>query len=57
VGLEGWRTAIDRAAQPGFQPGTFGGARAYVMPSTSGLNAHARLSDLVAHMRAATEGR
>ena len=57
VGLEGWRIAVDRHAQPGFQPSTFGGARAYVMPSTSGLNAHAQLPDLVAHMRAATEGR
>ena len=55
VGLEGWRAAIDRAAQPGVQPSTFGGATAYVMPSTSGLNAHARLPDLVAHMRAAIE--
>ena len=57
VGLEGWRTAIDRQAQPGFQASTFGGARAYVMPSTSGLNAHSRMADLVGHMRAATEGR
>ena len=32
------------------------GARAYVMPSTSGLNAHARLADLVGHMRAALVG-
>jgi len=53
VGLEGWRTAIDRHAQPGLQSSDFGGAPAYVMPSTSGLNAHARLSDLVAHLRAA----
>lgn len=57
VGLEGWRAAVDRRARPGFQPSTFGGSRAYVMPSTSGLNAHAKLPDLVAHMRAATEGR
>lgn len=57
VGLEGWRVAIDRHAQPGVQPSTFGGALAYVMPSTSGLNAHAQLPDLVAHMRAATGGR
>jgi TDG/mug DNA glycosylase family protein len=57
VGLEGWRVAVDRKAVPGLQPSTFGGARAYVMPSTSGLNAHARLADLVAHIRAATEGR
>jgi TDG/mug DNA glycosylase family protein len=54
VGLEGWRAAVDRTAQPGWQASTFGGATAYVMPSTSGLNAHARLADLVAHMRAAT---
>jgi TDG/mug DNA glycosylase family protein len=56
VGLEGWRAAVDRRAPPGLQPSPFGGARAYVMPSTSGLNAHARRADLVAHMRAA-EGR
>lgn len=36
VGLEGWRTAVDRKAKPGWQPNTFGGAPAYVMPSTSG---------------------
>ena len=53
VGLEGWRAAVDRTAQPGLQPSAFGGAMAYVMPSTSGLNAHARMADLVAHMRAA----
>jgi TDG/mug DNA glycosylase family protein len=53
VGLEGWRAAIDRHAQPGFQPSPFGGVRAYVMPSTSGLNAHAQLPDLVGHIRAA----
>ena len=53
VGLEGWRAAVDRHAQPGLQPAPFAGARAYVMPSTSGLNAHARLADLVDHMRAA----
>jgi len=52
VGLEGWRTAIDRHAAPGFQSSTFGGAHAYVMPSTSGLNAHAQLPDLVEHIRA-----
>jgi TDG/mug DNA glycosylase family protein len=53
VGLEGWRAAVDRGARPGRQPVPFGGAPAYVMPSTSGLNAHARLDDLVAHLRAA----
>jgi TDG/mug DNA glycosylase family protein len=52
VGLEGWRAAIDRHATAGWAA-DFGGRPAYVMPSTSGLNAHARLADLVDHMRAA----
>jgi len=56
VGLEGWRAAVDRHARPGWQPSEFGGAKPYVMPSTSGLNAHARLSDLVDHIRAAVGG-
>ncbi len=50
VGLAGYRAAVDKAAVPGWQPEPFGGAQAYVMPSTSGLNAHARLADLTAHM-------
>ena len=53
VGLEGWRAAVDRRAVAGPQPDGFGGRPAYVMPSTSGLNAHSRLDDLVAHLRAA----
>jgi TDG/mug DNA glycosylase family protein len=53
VGLAGWRAAIDPRAQPGVQPATFGGRPAYVMPSTSGLNARTRFDDLVAHLRAA----
>ena len=53
VGLEGWRAALDRRARPGVQGGGFGGSPAYVMPSTSGLNAHVRLADLVAHLHAA----
>jgi TDG/mug DNA glycosylase family protein len=53
VGLAGWRAAVDRRAVPGLQPGRFGGVPAYVMPSTSGLNASSRPADLVAHMRAA----
>jgi TDG/mug DNA glycosylase family protein len=51
VGLEGWRAAIDRQAKAGEQPNGFGGRPAYVLPSTSGLNAHSRLDDLVAHLR------
>lgn len=54
VGLEGWRAAIDRRAVAGVQPAPFGGRPAYVLPSTSGLNAHSRMDDLVAHFRAAS---
>jgi len=53
VGLGGWRTAVDRRAVAGVQPGGFGGRPAYVMPHTSSLNAHSQLSDLVRHLRAA----
>ena len=53
VGLEGWRAAVARGAQPGLQPERFGGVPAYVMPSTSGLNARTTMADLVAHMEAA----
>lgn len=49
VGLEGWRAARDRKAVAGVQPEAFGGRPAYVLPSTSGLNAHSRFDDLVAH--------
>ncbi len=50
VGLAGWRTARDRRAVAGWQSGRLGGARLYLMPSTSGLNASSRLEDLVAHL-------
>jgi hypothetical protein len=53
VGLDGWRAAIDRRAVPGWQDGGFAGVPAYVMPSTSGLNARTSLDELVAHLRAA----
>lgn len=53
VGLAGWRAAIDPKAGPGRQPGAFGGRPAYVMPSTSGLNARTSLDCLVDHLRAA----
>ena len=52
VGLEGWRSAIDRDATPGLQERGFGGALAYVMPSTSGANGHASLESLTAHLSA-----
>jgi double-stranded uracil-DNA glycosylase len=53
VGLEGWRAAIDRSARPGRQAAPFGGVPAYVMPSTSGLNARVGMDELVGHMQAA----
>jgi TDG/mug DNA glycosylase family protein len=53
VGLAGWRAAVDRKAVAGVQPEPLGGRPVYVMPSTSGLNAHSRLDDLADHLRAA----
>ncbi len=53
VGLDGWRSAVDRRAEPGLQPTPFGGRPTYVMPSTSGLNAHSSRADLVRHLTAA----
>lgn len=53
VGLAGWRAAVDRRATPGPVAGGFAGVPAYVMPSTSGLNARTSLDDLAAHLRAA----
>ncbi len=52
VGLTGWRAAVDRAASAGVQPAPFGGRPAYVMPNTSGVNAHSSLDDFVEHLRA-----
>ncbi len=52
VGLTGWRAAVDRAAVAGRQPEPFGGRPVYVMPNTSGVNAHASLADLVGHLDA-----
>jgi TDG/mug DNA glycosylase family protein len=53
VGMSGWRAAADRAAAPGVQARRLAGVPVYLMPSTSGANAHARPGDLVAHLRAA----
>jgi TDG/mug DNA glycosylase family protein len=53
VGLAGWRAAVDRRAVAGPQERTLGGRPAYVMPSTSGLNAATPLAVLVDHLRAA----
>lgn len=53
VGLAGWRAAVDRSARAGVQTETIGGRPVYLMPSTSGLNAHATPDDLADHLRAA----
>lgn len=53
VGLAGWRAAVDRTAGAGLQPQPFAGVPAYVMPSTSGLNARTSAAGLAAHMVAA----
>ena len=55
VGLAGWRAAVDPGARPGPQPGGIAGRPVYVMPSTSGANAHARPEELAGHLRAAGE--
>lgn len=55
VGLAGWRAAVDRHAVAGEQPDGFAGVPAYVMPSTSGLNAHSRPADLAEHLRRAAD--
>jgi double-stranded uracil-DNA glycosylase len=53
VGLAGWRAAVNRRAAPGEQPDGLGGRPAYVMPSTSGLNARIPVDELADHLRAA----
>jgi double-stranded uracil-DNA glycosylase len=53
VGLAGWRAAVDRRAVAGLQERLVGGRPAYVMPSTSGLNAATPLAVLVDHVLAA----
>lgn len=53
VGLAGWRAAVDRSAVAGVQPETLDGTPVYVMPNTSGLNAHSQVPDLAEHLRAA----
>lgn len=56
VGLSGWRAAVDRKATAGWQDRPLGDSPVYVMPSTSGLNAHAQLPDLTEHLRSAILG-
>jgi TDG/mug DNA glycosylase family protein len=56
VGLGGYRDAVDRKAQSGWQLQPFGGRPAYVMPNTSGLNARVPPAELAAHLRTAAAG-
>jgi len=53
VGLSGWRTVVDPKAVAGLQDEPIGGRPAYLMPSTSGLNARSSLGELTEHLRAA----
>jgi len=53
VGLSGWRSVVDTKAVAGLQADRIGGRPAYVMPSTSGLNANTSLAQLTDHLRAA----
>lgn len=53
VGLTGWRAAVDKKAVAGTQQRTLGGRPVYLMPSTSGVNAHASLTTLTDHLAAA----
>lgn len=53
VGLSGWRAVVDAKAAAGPQPAGIGGRPAYVMPSTSGLNARTSLGELTDHLAAA----
>jgi double-stranded uracil-DNA glycosylase len=55
VGLSGWRTAVNPKAVAGLQPELIGGRPAYVMPSTSGLNARTTPAELAGHLEAAWE--
>lgn len=56
VGLGGWRTGVDRRAESGWQPDSFGGAPVYLMPSTSGLNTHESVDSLTKHLEKAQAG-
>jgi TDG/mug DNA glycosylase family protein len=52
LGITGFRAAIDPRAGLGWQEPDFAGAPVYLMPNPSGLNAHAKPADFVAHFAA-----
>ena len=53
VGLGGWRNIVDAKAKAGVQASQVGCRPVYLMPHTSGLNAHCRLEDLARHFACA----
>lgn len=53
VGVTGYRLAVDPLAGLGWQKAGFAGVLTYVMPNTSGLNAHTKPAGFTAHLRAA----
>ena len=55
VGLAGWRAVVNKHAVAGEQPDGFEGARCYVMPNPSGLNAHATVTSIADHLAAAAQ--
>jgi TDG/mug DNA glycosylase family protein len=53
LGVGAYRTAFGAAAaRTGPQPGRLGGARVWLLPNPSGLNAHYQLAELAAEYRA-----
>lgn len=56
VGLEGFRSAVRKDASAGWIPEGIAETRAYLMPSSSGLNAHATLQALSGHLARAARG-
>jgi len=57
IGVTGYRLALDEAATFGWQEAELGGVPTYVMPNTSGLNAHAKPADFTEHLRTVIAGR
>ena len=53
LGVGAYRSAFaDRRAAPGRQDRTIGETRVWLLPNTSGLNAHCRPEDFVRHFAA-----
>jgi TDG/mug DNA glycosylase family protein len=57
IGVTGYRLALDKRATFGWQEAELGGVPTYVMPNTSGLNAHAKPADFTEHLRTVVAGR